>query len=250
MSTHTKPCGCRNVSTCHRCRPSTGVPLALGLVGALVIVTEVVAWRRGRASTGSADKAPDLSASSLTVGQQVNLQVPYTVTARNGTIVHFDPVDGIGEVPDNRNVRYMGFVVWMPISEFLGLNPPLCGDGSTKKVAGLARELSKGKVFAPPFLVVDVLGVDGLNLWLDEEIKEVIKSFRVRSHEGRHRMTALLQIAGDVSVPVQVFGPRGWRALDFSVDELRGATIHPDPRGSSISGLTIDWFALDGVVGR
>jgi hypothetical protein len=47
-----KPCGCRNVESCHRCVPSAGLWLTLGVVGTLAAFS--VAARRG----GSGNEHP------------------------------------------------------------------------------------------------------------------------------------------------------------------------------------------------
>jgi hypothetical protein len=74
--------------------------------------------------------------------------------------------------------------------------------------------------------------------------------FRVKSHEGRHRMHAIRHFAGDVSVPVQIFPRGGFRARDFTPAMLRGARIQPDARVKYAPAVPIRNFVLDGKVYR
>lgn len=226
----------------------SGLPLALGSVAALAVAG--LASRRGSPSTlPSATLASD-GRPGLRHGDTFDPGAPYTVTSMRGATVTFDPREGLGEVPDNAAVSHKGFVVWMPVSRWLELNPPI--DGTSDRVKGLEEQLRAGTAFAPPFLVVDVLDTDGFPISpydIEDSLASVFGGLRVRSHEGRHRMHAIRRFAGDVSVPVQVFPRSGFRARDFTTEILQGARIQPDPRVTA-PAFPIRSFVLRGVVYR
>jgi len=221
-----------------------GLPLTLGAVAALAVAGAV---RR----RGSRSPLPDASLGALGEGDAFDPERPYTVTSERGATVTFDPREGIGEVSDNANITYKGFVVWMPVSDWLALNPPI--DGASDRVKGLEAKLHEGAAFGPPFLVVEVLDRDGLPISpydIEDDLGPVFGGLRVRSHEGRHRMQAIRRFAGDVRVPVQIFFRSGFRARDFTPAMLRGARIQPDPRVKFAPAVPIRAFVLDGTMYR
>ena len=222
----------------------SGLPLTLLSVAALAVAGAV--RRRGSFST-----LPDASLDTLGDGDAFDPQRPYTVLSDRGATVTFDPSEGIGAVPDNANITYTGFVVWMPVSDWLALNPPI--EPQSDRVKGLASKLREGAAFGPPFLVVEVLGRDGLPISpydIEEGLAPVFGGLRVRSHEGRHRMQAIRHFAGNVSVPVHIFFRSGFRARDLTPAMLRGTRIQPDPRVKHAPAVPIRAFVLDGTVYR
>jgi len=221
-----------------------GLPLTLGAVAALAVAGAV---RR----RGSRSPLPDASLGALGEGDAFDPERPYTVTSERGATVTFDPREGIGEVSDNANITYKGFVVWMPVSDWLALNPPI--EPQSDRVKGLESKLREGAAFGPPFLVVEVLDRDGLPISpydIEDDLGPVFGGLRVRSHEGRHRMQAIRRFAGDVRVPVQIFFRSGFRARDFTPAMLRGARIQPDPRVKFAPAVPIRAFVLDGTMYR
>jgi len=221
-----------------------GLPLALGAVAALAVAGAV--RRRGSFST-----LPDATLNTLRDGDAFDPERPYTVTSGRGATVTFDPREGIGEVSDNANITYKGFVVWMPVSQWIALNPPI--DGASDRVKGLESKLREGAAFGPPFLVVDVLDRDGLPISpydLEDDLASVFGGFRVWSHEGRHRMQAIRRFAGDPSVPVQIFFRFGFRARNLSPAMLRDARIESDVRVKHALTVPIRNFVLNGKVYR
>jgi len=231
-----------------------GLSLALGTVAALAVAGAV--RRRGSPSTLpeaslASDARMDPTRDGLRDGDAFDPQRPYTVTSMRDKTVTFDPREGIGEVSDNANITYKGFVVWMPVSRWLELNPPI--DPFSDRVKGLEARLREGAAFAPPFLVVEVLDKDGFPISpydIEDSLASVFGGLRVRSHEGRHRMQAIRRFAGDVSVPVQIFTRSDFRARHFTPAMLRGARIQPDPRVKHAPPFPIGAFVLDGVVYR
>jgi len=221
-----------------------GLPLTLLSVGALAAAGAV---RR----RGSFSPLPEASLGVLRDGDAFDPERPYTVTSERGATVTFDPREGIGEVSDNANITYKGFVVWMPVSDWLALNPPI--EPQSDRVKGLESKLREGAAFGPPFLVVEVLDRDGLPISpydIEDDLGSVFGGLRVRGHEGRHRMQAICRFAGDVRVPVQIFFRSGFRARDFTPAMLRGARIQPDPRVKFAPAVPIRAFVLDGTVYR
>ena len=126
--------------------------------------------------------------------------------------VFLDPKEGIGQVPWNQNVNYIGFVVYMTPGEFLRLNP-----GRTRSIDRL-REfmLSQDELrIGPPFLALR---------WNEESNRWIIKG-----HEGRARMEILNEYMPDEEIPVHVF-PKGEIRSRHITDEMLFADMLSDPR--------------------
>lgn len=223
-----------------------GLPLTFLSVAALAAAGAV--RRRGSFST-----LPDATLNTLRDGDAFDPERPYTVTSGRGATVTFDPDpdNGIGAVSDNTNITYMGFVVWMPVSQWIALNPPI--DPFSDRVKGLESKLREGAAFGPPFLVVEVLDRDGLPISpydIEDDLASVFGGFRVRSHEGRHRMQAIRRFAGDASMPVQIFFRFGFRARNLTPAMLRDARIESDVRVKHALAVPIRNFVLNGTVYR
>ncbi len=139
---------------------------------------------------------------------------------RRNPSVRFDPEGGIGAIPDNQDVDYKGFTVFMSPGQFLSLNPPTPTwkgkdpDEDYRYIRKMADEIEHGVTIGNPVLYV--------------EYDKVSNSFLVVEHEGRHRMKAL-GILGYKSIPVHVF-PRGMRARHFKPEQLLDSAFVPDER--------------------
>jgi len=119
----------------------------------------------------------------------------------------FDPEEGAGAVPYNKNIDYMGMVRHMPVSEFLDMAYPLHSPDQ-ESLDFLKDHLRKGRSFGQPFLNAD---------WNEDQ-----KQWDVKGHEGRHRSKAISELYGPhTQIPVHVF-PYGMRARDIT-DEMRNA---------------------------
>ncbi|KAF1702894.1 hypothetical protein CSC66_08965 [Pseudoxanthomonas kaohsiungensis] len=130
--------------------------------------------------------------------------------------VRFDAVDGIGNVPDNGNVDYKGVVAMMRPSRFRQLARPKPERGSADY---MVEQIAAGAALAPAFLDVDLRCTPP----------------RVRSHEGRNRMEAIAQVAGDVPVPVHVFfGPLRAHELDPGQVESIRRSLVPQEGGTPL----------------
>ena len=133
--------------------------------------------------------------------------------------VRFDPEGGIGAIPDNQDVDYKGFTVFMSPGQYLNLNPWTTGrdtDHEHKYIRELADEIERGTAIGNPVLYM--------------EYDPVSNSFLVLDHEGRHRMKAL-DMLGFKSIPVHVF-PRGMRARHFKPEQLLESAFVADERSA------------------
>ena len=134
-----------------------------------------------------------------------------------GTVT-IDNRDGLGAVPNNKNVGYLGFTVHMKPSDFLNLNPER---GEDKGIGQVEKHIRSGGSIGSPFLSVD---------WdTDDKSGDLSSSgnWRVTGHEGRARMLALHNMQPDVAVPVHVFPSGGIRARHLGPHHT-SARIHPD----------------------
>lgn len=118
------------------------------------------------------------------------------------TTVKFDSESGIGAVPDNENVDYLGFTAIMKPSIFLKMALKAARVDSSQY---LQQQILSGKSIAPPFLIIE-RGKD---------------NNKVVGHEGRNRCDAILAIQGDVPIPVHMFFTQGIRARHLSEEILQ-----------------------------
>ena len=169
---------------------------------------------------------PDLSYANLQDGQVVDTEQPYTASG-----VTFDAAKGVGRIPNNQEINYRGFVLWLRPSEFLKLTPKM--EQTPEKAQAWRDSLTRGVRVGPPMLRV--------------ELQNPERVFRIVGHEGRHRMEAI-RVRNDAPVPVQVF-PSGGRAqpfelFDFSITRLAGEQPSLlDSLGETLGPLTV--WAVD-----
>ena len=107
---------------------------------------------------------------------------------------------GLGRVPDNGNVDYMGFRTMMKPSVFLKLAKPLPEGYKSKDYPELVQKIKSGEGIGSPFLNIEIP-----NGWEDEPA-DFTRPTKVTGHEGRHRMYAILELEGDVPVEVHLWG--------------------------------------------
>lgn len=137
------------------------------------------------------------------------------IGARLREAVRVDNDEGIGNVPDNRNVDYLGFVVHMKPRDFLALNPARSIDRQVDSIDHLRSHVAAGHPIASPFLSPS---------W-DEARGE----WRVIQHEGRGRMLVAHEEDPEQEIPVHVFPRGGMRARHLDRTHLF-ARIAPDRR--------------------
>jgi hypothetical protein len=213
------------------CSPLHPVNVGLLLLGAGAIGLAA----RGQGSRNA--QIPDLSFSRLRDGQSVDAERDYRA---NG--VTFSAASGVGQVSDSAAVNHKGFVVWMRPSQFLSLNPPLPKTQAQQdKIKAWHKSLDQGVILGPPVLFVD-LEDDAM----DDDDNVLNGNFVVRNHEGRHRMTAIME-RSDEPVPVHVIPGHYLRARHFQRFDFGSATFRPRSMGSYVRVRPKAW-ALDGVL--
>jgi len=213
------------------CSPLHPVNVGLLLLGAGAI--GLAARRSGSGNAG----APDLSLSALRDGQAVDAERDYRA---NG--VTFSSSSGAGKFPDNEEINYKGFVVWMRPSEFLRLNPPI--PQSPQELRGKIRSwhdsIKGGVKLGPPILRVELKG-DAM----EDRYNPLSGHFVVLDHDGRHRMKAVGEIS-DEPVPVHVVPGDGLMAHHLRRFDFGSASFRPISLASAVRVRPSAW-ALDGV---
>lgn len=105
-----------------------------------------------------------------------------------------DNKNGLGSVPHNMNIDYMGLRVKMSPSVFLKLAAPL---GTPTSVEYIESHLENGGKIGAPFLSIR-FPVE----WEDNDFSELAK---IASHEGRNRMIAVRNVYGDTPIETHLF---------------------------------------------
>ena len=107
---------------------------------------------------------------------------------------------GLGNVPHNSEVNYMGLRVKMKPSMFLKLAAPI---GTPTSVDYIETHLEDGGKIGAPFLNIKFSAE-----WEDGDFSEMAK---VAGHEGRNRMIAVRNIYGDIPIETHLFFSSGVR---------------------------------------
>lgn len=139
--------------------------------------------------------------------------------------VPFDNVHGMGNVPDNQNVVYKGFVTLLTPQQFLDL--ALDYKGREESAEEFKELIGEGIPLAAPFLEVTLEGIE------DGKFATVV------GHEGRARMLALRSfcregkhgMTGATKVPVHFFlrdGLRSRHITDEMIQSLSKDGIIPE----------------------
>jgi hypothetical protein len=144
--------------------------------------------------------------------------------------VIFDQESGVGQVPLNQNVKYRGFTAMMRPSKFLELAADLEAPKKSS-VEYIRKAIDQGKSIGSPFLNLD------------------FKTGKVDSHDGRHRMLAILEKNGDDPVPVHIFGKDEQRARSLDKDKISafGSSLTSED-GTQSSDNFSEAFLNDDVV--
>jgi hypothetical protein len=119
-----------------------------------------------------------------------------------------DNKDGWGEVPNNREVDYLGMRIMMSPKTFIDLAAPLQEEPSDK----ILQHIQGGGKIASPFLVIEIP-----QSWEDGDFS---MPARVIGHEGRNRMIAVEKVLGNNPIEVHVFPNKGMRARHIT-DEMK-----------------------------
>lgn len=168
---------------------------------------------------------------------------------RVGDVI-FDNQDGLGRVPNNANVNYMGIVALMKIDTFLDIAAD--HEGQREESAIEIRDIMKqGYGIATPWLDIDIDRIKDDEAAEEEQSDDAISRAKnilkhqskiglCRGHEGRARAIACKKFFGLDVIPVQIFFP-GFRNRDIDdavINALQNNGIKKE-RGSKI---TIDAF--------
>lgn len=133
--------------------------------------------------------------------------------------VNFDCQHGLGAVPFNQEVKYMGFVMMITPNTFLSLAAHGDRDDTAQE---LTQKILEGTPLGPPFLDIKV----NPEFYDGQPLK-----VKVTGHEGRGRMGAILKVNGNQPVPVHMFLKGGDRARHLSPEfftQLRQIGIIPE----------------------
>jgi spore germination cell wall hydrolase CwlJ-like protein/DNA-binding CsgD family transcriptional regulator len=121
-----------------------------------------------------------------------------------------DNVDGLGSVPLNQNVDYMGLRVMMKPSTFLELALPL---EVPRSVDYIVDYLQQGGALGAPFLDIKIPAE-----WEQGNFERLA---RVTGHEGRNRMLAVQKLEGDDPVEVHLLFRDGVRRRHLTPDMIK-----------------------------
>jgi spore germination cell wall hydrolase CwlJ-like protein len=121
-----------------------------------------------------------------------------------------DNKDGLGSVPYNQEVDYMGLRVKMKPSTFLKLALPL---EQERSVDYIVKHIKDGGALGAPFLDISIPAA-----W---EGGDLSKQAQVKGHEGRNRMIAIMKTEGDNPVEVHLFFKGGIRARHLTSDMIQ-----------------------------
>ena len=149
--------------------------------------------------------------------------------------VTMDNQSGAGSTPNNADVDHLGLRVWMKPSVFLRLAPPL---GHSLSLPGMRDLIQSGGAIGSPQLSLDIPAA-----WA---AGDMTKTARVQSHEGRHRMQAILELEGDALVETHLF-PLGMRRRNLTsemIQRLRQSLISQG-LNQRISGPVFELFQTD-----
>lgn len=138
--------------------------------------------------------------------------------------VIFDNKNGLGNVPYNSNVNYMGFTAIMSIDDFLNLAAP--HEGQREETAKEIKELiEQGYGIATPWfqLIIDDL-VDGKG------------NARVYGHEGRARAICCQKYFGLKEIPIHIF-PVHYRSRDITTEHIEAMNKNGIGKESSPSSV-------------
>lgn len=140
-----------------------------------------------------------------------------------------DNVKGLGAVPNNQNVDYLGLKVKMKPSDFLKLAAPL-KRSQAASADHIKQHLKQGEKIGAPWLQISIPPEWGKNNFK--------KPAKVTDHEGRNRMFALLELYGDKPVETHLFFSGGVRNRDLSQQWIKqlNQRLIPEKQSTAIVG--------------
>lgn len=117
-----------------------------------------------------------------------------------------DNKNGLGQVPNNENVDYLGLRVKMRPSVFLDLAKS--HQEHTKTVQHIIEHLQQGGKIGAPFLTIDLPDSwkeDFKSNDSQDQDMKILDVAEVVAHEGRHRMAAVRELYGDKPIETHLF---------------------------------------------
>ena len=136
------------------------------------------------------------------------------------TELKIDNRGGLGAVPHNADVHYFGLRTVMRPSTFLKLSLPLDKNSPDEQatIQHLRKQINN-QGFGAPFLTIAVP-----EAWENDDFS---LEARVRDHDGRHRMYAILEEQGDRPVETHIFLPHFRRRdiTDGIIENLRNGVL-------------------------
>lgn len=145
------------------------------------------------------------------------------------TELKIDNKRGLGAVPHNADVDYFGLRTVMRPSTFLKLSLPLDKNSPDEQatIQHLRKQIND-QGFGAPFLTIAVP-----EAWENDDFNLEAK---VQSHDGRHRMYAILDEQGDRPVETHIFLPHFRRRdiTDGIIENLRNGVLSQN--GQYVSG--------------
>ena len=136
------------------------------------------------------------------------------------TELKIDNRGGLGAVPHNADVDYHGLRTVMRPSTFLKLSLPLDKNSPDEQatIQHLRKQIND-QGFGAPFLTIAVP-----EAWENDDFSLEAK---VRDHDGRHRMYAILDEQGDRPVETHIFLPHFRRRdiTDNIIENLRNGVL-------------------------
>ena len=157
------------------------------------------------------------------------------------TEVKINNKTGKGAVPNNVDIDYFGLRVAMKPSTFLKLAKPL---RERVSVDFLKAHIQNGGEIGAPFLQLRIPDTwEDSYEWDENDNKVDIAGdlslpAKVVGHEGRNRMTAIMELEGDVPVEVHIF-PGGWYRRKHLTPEIIGAinsALIPEDQSAPMKG--------------
>jgi len=139
--------------------------------------------------------------------------------------VKIDNVKGLGEVPDNQNVDYLGLRVLMRPSVFLRLVHSLPRE-QAQSADYIQKHLEQGGSIASPWLVISVPP--------EWETGDLEMPAKVVGHEGRNRMYAVMETEGDAPVETHLFFSGGVRHRHITPQWIKRLNNSLIPQGKSL----------------
>jgi hypothetical protein len=135
--------------------------------------------------------------------------------------ITFSAKDGLGSVPNNQSVNYMGFVALCRPSVFLRLALDHAGERD-ETAADIKRLVGEGYAVGIPWLVVNT-----------RDLEEEKGPAKITGHEGRARMLAVKGLNGDDAIPIHCFFTGGTRAHHMTPELIRDLQLEITVEGGT-----------------